>query len=36
MSQAWRGIPNLDSRHRKAARARVLFTALTWLGVLRF
>ena len=34
MSQAWRGIPNLNSRHRRAARARVLFTALTWLGVL--
>lgn len=29
----WRGIPNLERRHRKASGARLLFIALTWLGV---
>ena len=30
----WRGVPNLQRRHRRASGARVVFLALTWLAVI--
>jgi phosphate transport system permease protein len=30
----WEGVPNLQARHRRARLYRLLFAALTWLGVL--